>query len=492
MIGEPGLISIEHFSATVERLLLECTSLELLGWGLGEDILELLLAGGERVKSVVLGDVNPRLLSGLSAGKVRRLGIPRDQVAQGILLFRGAHSKALLTSPTLTQNHELAICPVVLTLATSELEEIEHVLEVYRGHSKIATSSLPTPSQRTSLYTRATGPLSLHSSPDECMQLLHNSLREAPERQVRLLRNGVHTEVSGFPELTLWCAAEVDDFRWRLRLGTSSPETDRPWSFGHTLEILRKGDRKGNALFAQDQEDGTCYLVFRGALRGHGHGSFWTYSRCQAADLGVGETQRVALVTPLGSTLTVPYLAAFTRDLDRVCSCLARQEDQEEEELVPFLELDADERVFLVHGLLLGQGELERETAVRFVAQELRNEGLANFQRLHPSGPLYEAIEHCFRSKSRFSLTRKTAWARLEWAEDYEGDDWINCILQALGTDVLERDELLRRAHRWAKDKLGLRTAFIKSVQQELSSALKRCARRKLVESVGKNGYRQS
>jgi hypothetical protein len=125
-----------------------------------------------------------------------------------------------------------------------------------------------------------------------------------------------------------------------------------------------------------------------------------------------------------------------------------------------FLTLPRAEQVEVVWGSLFGRGAVEKDEAIREVAEELRAMGFARFKRLRQDGPLYGAIaatvDRGVREGSFDRPRRGFIRAVLLDPKDYREEDWRWCLLAAVGTEPIDVDTALRAAAEWARDAMGL------------------------------------
>jgi type I restriction enzyme S subunit len=141
---------------------------------------------------------------------------------------------------------------------------------------------------------------------------------------------------------------------------------------------------------------------------------------------------------------------------------IAEPEPQEAD----FLELSRDQQVEIVWETLFGQGMLEKETAIRTVAEELRSLGLAQFKRLRQDGALYNAvaaaIDRGAREGSYDRRRRGSIRAVLHDPKEYTVEDWQRCLLTVTGPEPADLDTTLLAAAEWARETLGLEFARLR------------------------------
>lgn len=125
-----------------------------------------------------------------------------------------------------------------------------------------------------------------------------------------------------------------------------------------------------------------------------------------------------------------------------------------------FLEHPADRQVAQVHALLLGEGPLPREDAVRRAAELLRDAGLASFQRLRKDGTLATCIDAAIAvglrqgSFDRPSPGHVRALAKSP--EDVPPALWRRALLAALAEPETDADAAVRDAAAWSQAQFGL------------------------------------
>jgi hypothetical protein len=130
-------------------------------------------------------------------------------------------------------------------------------------------------------------------------------------------------------------------------------------------------------------------------------------------------------------------------------------------------------------------GPLEKDEAVRRVAEHLRQAGYVEFQRLRTDGPLYaqilEAIESAVKAGRLDRPKRGYVRAFKADATAYTADDWRRALVASLSTEPVEREEAIRAAAEWARDNLGLEFARLRSdghIVEGLRSAINSAIRR--------------
>lgn len=129
---------------------------------------------------------------------------------------------------------------------------------------------------------------------------------------------------------------------------------------------------------------------------------------------------------------------------------------------VSFLEMAPDAQADLIWQSLIGAGELDSEEAVRIAAEDLRDEGFLDFERLRSDGRVVAAINGAISYSTRRSMLfdrphRNTVRAIEPNAAEYSRDDWRNCVRNVMEIGVwMERDDVVRQAAHYAIDVYGL------------------------------------
>jgi hypothetical protein len=148
-------------------------------------------------------------------------------------------------------------------------------------------------------------------------------------------------------------------------------------------------------------------------------------------------------------------------------------------------ELDQEAIIEEVFAALWTRGPLEKDNAVRHVAEHLRNAGYVEFQRLRADGPLYsqclEFIESAVKAGQLDRPGRGHVRACKAGATTYVADDWRVALMASLGTDAVDRYDAIRVAAEWARDNLGLEFTRLRGdghIVEGLRSAVNSCIRR--------------
>jgi hypothetical protein len=138
-----------------------------------------------------------------------------------------------------------------------------------------------------------------------------------------------------------------------------------------------------------------------------------------------------------------------------------------------------------VFAALWTHGPLEKDDAIRRVAEHLRKAGHVDFQRLRADGSLYaqilDAIEAAVKAGRLDRPQRGRVRACKADATAYTADDWRHALVASLGAESVDRDDALRIAAEWARDHLGLAFARLRAdghIAQGLRSAINSAIRR--------------
>lgn len=148
-------------------------------------------------------------------------------------------------------------------------------------------------------------------------------------------------------------------------------------------------------------------------------------------------------------------------------------------------DLDPGTLLDQVFAALWTLGPLEKDEAVRWAADHLREGGHVQFERLRSDGPLFsallEAVESAVKAGRLDRPRRGYVRACKPDPSDYTPDDWRHALLASLGPDPVDRDDALRAAAEWARDNLGLVFTRLRAdgqILEGLRSALNSAIRR--------------
>ncbi len=130
-------------------------------------------------------------------------------------------------------------------------------------------------------------------------------------------------------------------------------------------------------------------------------------------------------------------------------------------------------------------GPLEKEDAIRLVADHLRLGGYMRFERLRSDGPLFgqvlSAVEAAVKTGRLDRPKRGYVRACKPDAADFTAEDWRHALLASLSAEPSDRDEALRAAAEWARDHLGLAFERLRAdgqIAEGLRSAINSAIRR--------------
>lgn len=412
------------------------------------------------------------------------------------LFQNGPNWRALLNVPDLTSSASTRRLPAVLWVESEEATESLGrqfrglLLDLKQRSRLVHQSELERPDPGALPFRWRGQPESLEplASGAEIIEA-HGALTQTLVRTGPLiaceLKNGRNVEVHCLPELRLWVAWEFSRNGYRYMLGSRPPE-GRNWDPEHTLEVSREPSERRHALFARGQEGLLCLAYRYPSLAQAPY--FWSRFRGVAADCS---GDRVAVACEVGSDLTLPELGGFLELLNRAVKPalneVAAEDNEEENER--FLDEDRELQFELAHEIMLGQGYMEKERAVRFVAEELRAQGRAQYARLDTRSDLWTTIESLLRRDGFDRSTRGYVRAVLTEARDYDLGWWSYCALQAVGTRTLAREVLAYQTYVWAKAWMGLDAGFSR-VSSAIDEAIDCCLRDNEFLDVGKGRLR--
>jgi len=136
-------------------------------------------------------------------------------------------------------------------------------------------------------------------------------------------------------------------------------------------------------------------------------------------------------------------------------------------------------------------GPLDKDVAVRRLADHLRDAGLVTFQRLRADGPLYtqlaDAIDAAVKAGHLDRPKRGQVRACKPDATAYTADDWRYALLAVLSPSPTDRDDAIRAAAEWARDNCGLEFTRLRAdghIVTGLRSALNSAIRAKLITRI--------
>jgi hypothetical protein len=123
-------------------------------------------------------------------------------------------------------------------------------------------------------------------------------------------------------------------------------------------------------------------------------------------------------------------------------------------------ELDPDLLQSHVFAALWTHGPLDKDAAVRRLADHLRQAGVVDYQRLRADGPLYATLLAALESAARAGLLDRPGRGLLRASKPdptaYTTDDWRHALLATLPPTPTDRDQAIRAAADWSRHHLGL------------------------------------
>jgi hypothetical protein len=158
-------------------------------------------------------------------------------------------------------------------------------------------------------------------------------------------------------------------------------------------------------------------------------------------------------------------------------------------------DLDKDQLHDAVFVALWPHGPLEKDAAVRKVAEHLREAGLVAFQRLRADGPLYaqvlDAVESAVKAGLLDRPRRGYVRAVKADAQAFTAGDWRHALVASLGGEPADREDAIRAAAEWARENMGLDFARLRGdghIVQGLRSGINSAIRR---GEVARHGARR-
>lgn len=125
----------------------------------------------------------------------------------------------------------------------------------------------------------------------------------------------------------------------------------------------------------------------------------------------------------------------------------------------PFNTLGDNERHATVFDALWPHGPLEKDAAVRAVAQKLRDAGQVACQRLRADGPVYADVLSALESAVKADVLDRPSRGHLRAIKNVQTmppEDWRHALVVSLGEEPTARDQAVRAAAEWARDNLGV------------------------------------
>lgn len=151
----------------------------------------------------------------------------------------------------------------------------------------------------------------------------------------------------------------------------------------------------------------------------------------------------------------------------------------------PRAALDAAALDAAIDSALWLRGPLEKDAAIRTIAEHLREAGLVEFQRLRSGSGLHAQIDDAIESaiaagrldRPKFGYVR----ACKADAQAYSSDDWRAVLVASLGPEPTLREDAIRSAAEWAREHTGLAFVRLRSdghIVEGLRSAINGAIRR--------------
>ncbi len=155
-------------------------------------------------------------------------------------------------------------------------------------------------------------------------------------------------------------------------------------------------------------------------------------------------------------------------------------------ELAPILPDDA-------FAALWPHGPLDKATAVRKLADHLRQLGRLEFQHLRADGPLYAQLLATIEAAVKAGYLDRPHRGQVRAFKldptTYTADDWCHVLVASLGPDPIHQEDAVRQAAEWARDNLGLEFARLRSdghIATGLRTAITSAIRQGLIARDGK------
>lgn len=151
----------------------------------------------------------------------------------------------------------------------------------------------------------------------------------------------------------------------------------------------------------------------------------------------------------------------------------------------PRAALDAATLDAAIDSALWLRGPLDKDAAIRTIAEHLREAGLVEFQRLRSGSGLHAQIDDAIEAaiaagrldRPKFGYVR----ACKADAQDYSSDDWRAVLVASLGPEPTLREDAIRSAAEWAREHTGLAFVRLRSdghIVEGLRSAINSAIRR--------------
>jgi hypothetical protein len=126
-----------------------------------------------------------------------------------------------------------------------------------------------------------------------------------------------------------------------------------------------------------------------------------------------------------------------------------------------FAAMDPEAQTDTVHSILFGKGAMLRDAAITFIAEALRDRGLAEFSRLRKDGPIRfaidDAVTRCIKQHRIDKPKRGHVRAVIIDPKDYTEVHWRMIHKSALADCTGDsEEETIRIAAEWARENCGL------------------------------------
>jgi hypothetical protein len=291
----------------------------------------------------------------------------------------------------------------------------------------------------------------------------------------------------------LWHHIDQDEEEWSLRCGVSEPSSDALTNIDLELTIKKDGVSANDASLVLLGSDEPAVLVHRGVFGSALGEVFLDYFRGLQLNVWDDESPkptRAALIGAVGDALP-SALRAFALEVKRLRTQVdAGRIVRARSAVTSFIDEPEEAQIDLLWEILLGQGALRLDDAVRFCAAELRTRGMVRYERLRRGGELYETlaalIQEAAAAGDTFDRPKRGYVRAVERdASAFTGDMWRACLLQVLTSEPVDRYEAMRAAAEGAVEWYGLEHQRLRTggrVERGLRSAINSAVRRGLIE----------
>jgi len=334
-------------------------------------------------------------------------------------------------------------------------------------------------------------------------ELLSGAIESASSSVTERLADcpGGPVKVSWNTEHTVWGVQAYDDIGRLFAFGPASGSDEAELRAALSFRLAPAEAGEGDVFVARVGHSDTLYLM-------HGRKGaptvFAELTRAAQINISHGDTLiRASFVADVRSSSLLDEVAMFVQEVIRIQG-LKNSPDfhptgQVVEEGPSFLDLQEEGQVDVLWQVLLGQGALSLDDAVRQSAVVLRDRGMAEYQRLRAGGELYERIAEVLREAGRAGKyfdrpKRGTVRAVLREAAAFSIDQWRDCLMSILPSKEVEREEAVRAAAAFAVDQYGLEHERLRSggrVERGLRGAINSAIRRGMVEALSARQIRR-